>query len=584
MSSLSHRTVPGLGRCLRQRRSIPTIERTDLSDRQPREPAGSGRCPLCVRESRGIKQEPRREVEGKHGARRHQGPRAARRLLVATFALALATAGFAFAARALRTDSSPEADGAPGEPAAGSPTPVETAPILHFEHAPGWHVVTTDPSLIGNLGAQAWASNVPFAEGEESVGMINSIPDGWPDKTEEALPPDGIILVVNYSIDSRNPLPPNRNFPDRALPLTIDDRPSTAYEGQDPDRALAVVNATVKGRYVSVRIVFGTGDPSPELVTEADAELGQLIVAPSPETVSELDDFGLRMHLPDTWHGMLFRWPVSEPTIHAATVPITDLYDGSSAREALGPDDLFLVLSENYASATHYEPVSLPVAIRPEDACPTCEIRDNGTSPPPGHALFYRSFAVTGRQFDLFVEFGTLAPSAEHLARVNDVLATLGIDPFDNPPSSAEPAVAPEAAVSVDLPAGWIGKNDPVPSSSAPRVVAAYGTWDFPTGGDCGPEPALGDLPRDASLVWVVEHADSGYAGDFYSPGPGFSIDLQTPPARWACAAGAPSRMYLFRVAGRFFEIHIAFGPDANEETIGQANGVITSLRAEPSA
>jgi len=544
-------------------------------------------CPLSVRRSRETAEtELSRQVEEpeEQGARRHPGPSAARRMLAATVALALAAAGIVCAARALRPDGSAETEDGSGAPADEGPTPGDTTPTLDFEPAPGWHVVVTDPSLVGSLGAQPWASNVPFAESEESVGEANSSPDGWPGKTEEALPPDGIILVANYSIDSRNPLPPNRNFPDRALPLTIDDRPSTAYEGQDPDRALAVVNATVNGRYVSVRIVFGTGDPSPELVTEADAELGRLIVAPSPETVSELDDFGLRMHLPDTWHGMLFRWPVSEPTIHAATVPITDLYDGSSAREALGPDDLFLVLSENYASATHYEPVSLPVAIRPEDACPTCEILDNGTSPPPGHALFYRSFAVTGRQFDLFVEFGTLAPSAEHLARVNDVLATLGIDPFDNPPSSAEPAVAPEAAVSVDLPAGWIGKNDPVPSSSAPRVVTAYGIWDFPTGGDCGPEPALGDLPRDASLVWVVEHADSGYAGDFYSPGPGFSIDLQTPPARWACAAGAPSRMYLFRVAGRFFEIHIAFGPDANEETIGQANGVITSLRAEPSA
>lgn len=526
---------------------------------------------------------PPSEVE-EHGARRHPGPSAGRRLLVAAFALALGAAGIAFAARALRLDSSAEANGGTGKPNEETVTPSEAPPILDFEPAPGWHLVTTDPPLVGSLGAQAWASNVPFAEGEEPVGMINSSPDGWPDKTEEALPPDGIILVANYSIDSRNPLPPNRNFPERVLPLTIDDRPSTAYEGQDPDRALAVVNATVNGRYVSVRIVFGTGDPSPELVAEADVELGRLIVSPPPETVSGLDDFGLRMDLPDTWHGILFRWPVGEPTVHAATVPITDLYDGSSAREALGPEDLFLVLSENYASAIHYEPVSLPVAIRPEDACPTCEILDNGTSPPPGHALFYRSFAVTGRQFDLFVEFGTPAPSAEQLARVNDVLATLGIDPVDSPPPSAEPAVAPEAAVSVDLPAGWIAKDDPVPSSSAPRVVAAYGTWDFPTGGDCGPEPALGDLPTDGGLVWVVEHADPGYAGDFYSPGPGFSIDLQTPPSQWACAAAAPSRMYLFGVAGRFFEIHVAFGPDANEETIGQANGVITSLRAEPSA
>ncbi len=547
-----------------------------------REPDRVGRCPLGVRKSR-TTQESRREVEEKHGARRHHGPSAARRLLVASFALALSAAGIAFAARALRPDGSPEALGV-AAPADEGPIPDETAPILDFEAAPDWHVVATDPSLVGSLAVQAWASNVPFAEDDESVGEANSFPGGWPDKTEEALPPEGIILVANYSIDSRNPLPPNRSFPDRVLPLTIDDRPTTAYEGQDPDRALAVVNATVNGRLVSVRIVFGTGDPSAELVGEAQEELGRLIVAPPPETVSELDDFGLRMDLPDTWRGILFRWPVVEPTIHAATVPLTDLYDGSSAREALGPDDLFLVLSENYASAIHYEPVSLPVAIRPEDACPTCEILDNGTSPPPGHALFYRSFAVAGRQFDLFVEFGNPAPSAEQLARVNDVLASLQIDPPDTPPFVQPSVAVPVAPVSVELPPAWSAKDDPVPASSVPRVVAAYGTWDFPTGGDCGPEPALGVLPTDGALVWVAEYTDPGYAGDFYSPGPGFSIDLQTPPARWECSAAAPSRMYLFRVAGRYFEIHVAFGPDANEDTIGQATGIITSLRADPPA
>lgn len=469
--------------------------------------------------------------------------------------------------------------------AESEPSPSSSPPtILDFEPAPGWYVVTTDPSLVGDLGTQAWASNVPFAEGEESVGMINSIPDGWPDKTEEALPPDGIILVANYSIETRNPLPPGGFFPERALPLAIEDRPSTAYEGQESDRALAVANATVNGRFVSVRIVFGTGEPSPELVDQADAELSRLIVAPPPETTEDLDDFGLRMTLPDAWRGILFRWPVGEPTLHAATVPITDLYDGSSARDALGPDDLFLVLSENHASAVHYEPVSLPIAIRPEDACPTCEILDDGTSPPPGHALFYRSFAVSGRQFDLFVEFGTPAPTAEQLAGVNEVLGTLEIDPPDTPPPPIDSTAVPENPVSVDLPAGWIGKDDPVPSSSGPRVVAAFGTWDFQTGGECGPEPALGDLPADGALVWVIEYADPLYSGDFYSSGPGFSIDLQTPPARWECAAAAPSRMYPFRVGGRFFEIHVAFGPEASAETIGQANGVITSLRAEPAA
>jgi hypothetical protein len=560
----------------------------DRSGREAREPTGQHPCPVSVPRARATAEtEPPRRGEEEHedlGARRDPGPSGPRRLLVATLALALAAAGIAFAARALRPDGGAGANGGPEPPTNARLSPDETGPILDFEPASGWHVVTTDPSLVDDLGTQAWASNVPFAEAEEPVGEANSFPDGWPDKTEKALPADGIILVANYSIDSRNPLPASQNFPERALPLTIDEPPSVAYEGQEPDRAQAVVNATVNGRYVSVRIVFGTGDPSPDLVGEAEEELGRLIVASPPETTASLEDFGLRMDLPDTWHGILFRWPVGEPTLHASTVPITDLYDGSSAREALGPDDLFLVLAENYASAIHYEPVSLPVAIRPEDACPTCEILDDGTSPPPGHSLFYRSVALAGRQFDLFVEFGTRVPTSEQFARVNDVLETLQIDPPDSPGPSIESAVVPTNPVSVDLPAGWVGKDDPVPSASAPRVVAAWGTWDFPTGGECGPEPALEDLPTDGALVWVVEYADPGYAGDFIPLMPQFSIDLQTPPARWECAAAAPSRVYLFGVAGRFFEAHVAFGSDAIAETIGQASAVITSLAAEPAA
>src|SRR5207247_3954928 len=119
----------------------------------------------------------------------------------------------------------------------------------------------------------------------------------------------------------------------------------------------------------------------------------------------------------------LVQWSSSDPILETSTVPITDLYDGSSARKQLGPDDLYILLTENEAVAAHYEPVSLPVSIRPEDACPTCEVADDGTSPPPDHTLFYRAFATSGRQFDLWVEFGTATVSADQLARVNGVLA-----------------------------------------------------------------------------------------------------------------------------------------------------------------
>jgi hypothetical protein len=136
--------------------------------------------------------------------------------------------------------------------------------------------------------------------------------------------------------------------------------------------------------------------------------------------------------------------------------------------------------------------------------------------------------------------------------------------------------------VSVDLPPGWIEKDEPVPGTSASRVVAAYGTWDLPIGGGCGPEAALQDLPSDGALVWVVEHARPGNAGDYISLSPLFSIDQQTPPARWECASGAPSRMYLFLIGGRYLEVHLALGSTASDATTQQAETLIKSLQTKP--
>jgi hypothetical protein len=498
-----------------------------------------------------------------------------RRRLGAGLALLVLAAGFLLSLRllnGLRREGRPDTS--------RTRTHQELASVLDFAPAPGWHVLVTDPSTASRVGVQAWATNVPFAEDEETpIGPVNSFPDGWPDKSERDLPAEGLLLVANYALDTRNPVPLSSQFPVRDLPLRIESPPSVQYEGQAKDRALAVVNATVNGRYLTVRIVFGTPDPGSALLREAEQELARLIVAGPPATTTELNDFGIRMNVPDPWHRIMFRWPVGEPAIHAATVPITDLYDGSSARRELGPQDLFVVLSEDYAAATHYRPETLPIAIGPEDLCPTCEIMDNGTSPPPEHTLYYRSFAVGRRQFNLFVEFGAAEVSEAQLAELNSMLASLQIDSTDATswdatlPTAPPESPVPSAPIRVEVPPGWIHKKDPVPGPVAPRVVAAFGTWDFPGGGPCGPEPALAELPADGALVWIVEHANPGNRGDFIELLPIFSIDLQTPPARWECAAAAPSRMYLFRDAGRYFEFHVALGANATAATVAQAAG-----------
>jgi hypothetical protein len=463
-------------------------------------------------------------------------------------------------------------------PAGPRPEEGSTSSSLNFEPAPGWHVRTTDPEKVGDLEVQAWASNVPFPPDEEPIGGPTDYPANVPDKTEEALPPDGILLVAQFVVETRNPLPPISDAPERSLPLTIQEAPHAAFEGQDPDRAMTIVNATVEGRYLSVRILFGTGDPNAEMIRQAEKQLGRLAVAPAPATTDAIDDFGIQMELPETWHGFLFSWGSgSEPILHAGTRPLNDLYHGNARRE-LGTDDVFMLLAEDPTYLADYEPVTVPVSIRSADLCPTCEILDDGTSPPAGHALFHRSFAIGPRQFDLFIEFGTNAPTGEQIAGVNAVLATLRIQ--SPPPPVDTPAPVREAPISVDVPEGWVEKLDPVPGSTGPRVVAAYGTWDFEIGGACGPEPALRDLPPDGALAWFVEHADPGNAGDYIELMPGFSIDLQTPPARWRCASKAPSRMYPFRVDGRYFDVHLALGREATDTRIREAEDLIKSLRA----
>jgi hypothetical protein len=89
-------------------------------------------------------------------------------------------------------------------------------------------------------------------------------------------------------------------------------------------------------------------------------------------------------------------------------------------------------------------------------------------------------------------------------------------------------------------------------------------------------------LPQDGAFIWIAEYADPWNRGDFTSPPAEFHLDLEQPPARWTCGSGASSRVELFRIAGRYFEIHVALGPEASPNTVALVDSLITSLRAEP--
>jgi hypothetical protein len=101
--------------------------------------------------------------------------------------------------------------------AADTGTAATAAPTLDFEPADGWHVVTTDPALGPTIGWQAWAANVPFAAGDVPEQPANTYPDGFPSKTEKALPSDGILLVAVDQVQTQNALPESHEFPESSL-------------------------------------------------------------------------------------------------------------------------------------------------------------------------------------------------------------------------------------------------------------------------------------------------------------------------------------------------------------------------------
>jgi hypothetical protein len=472
----------------------------------------------------------------------------------------------------------------------GGRRPAEENPeVLRFQALPGWHVAT----ISGDGGfalPSAWAANVPFAPEDLAE---DSPTHGYPDATAESLPEGGVLLIASVELMTRNALPAAVGYPEG--PLTLED-PASEYEGQRPGTSLAFASATVNGRFVNVTALFGNERPARELLEEANDQLARLIVTPPPPPVGDLDDFGIRMQAPDDWHGWLFsRGGISQ--LHAGTLPTTDLYDGTSVRPEMGPDDLFVVLAQSIAVQDRFEPVQLPISLRREDECPSCEILDDGRGPPSDHTLFARTFSVGDRPFWLYAEFGTSDVTDGQLQALNETLATLRIDATGSlEPSDpgATPAVLPPGpaftttetapfeylGVRVEVPAGWSAAAAPLSEPAVAPVVASFGSWPFPVGGECGPEPALAAMPQDGALVWIAEHPAPSNRGDYYQ----FIRYMHDPteqPMRWECGTSAPSTMLLWRLGGRYLEVHVALGPTAGPARIGEVEAVLNSLRAE---
>jgi len=475
----------------------------------------------------------------------------------------------------------------------GEATPSPAAPIeepaLSFDEAPGWY---TERSEAVNFGSPSvWASTVPFA-GSDLAGDSPTI--GYPDATIEGLPRDGILIVASDVVESRNPMPPDPRFPDEPLRLG---EPQENYEGLRPGTSLALAGARVNGRFVNVAAYFGSTNVPNEILRRANEQLRRLVVAPLPAPTEQLDDFGIQMEVPDAWNRLLYSYGGGSVELRAGTTPITAVADTIPGRKDMDPDDVAVALSESFAVQDRFEPVEGNITLRAEDLCPSCEVLDGGSPPPPGHALYARSFSVGNRRFLLYAEFGSSPVAEEDLASVNGILATLRIEasgslepsdpgatPTTLPPGPSLTASMGEAfryqGLELDVPAGWSAVAAPLDQPAVAPVVAAFGSWQLPAGGACAPEIALASLPDDGALAWIAEHPSPSNRGDYID----FSFwrhDRTHQPMRWECGNAAPSRMDLWQTEdGRFLEVHVAFGPHATAERIAEVESLLDSLRS----
>ena len=124
--------------------------------------------------------------------------------------------------------------------------------------------------------------------------------------------------------------------------------------------------------------------------------------------------------------------------------------------------------------------------------------------------------------------------------------------------------------VSIDMPDTWSFKVHPVPHLIEPDLMFAWGTWGFPTGGDCGPDAALGDLGPDGAFAWLTEYPADQIPPQMetaFPPKPGQFSFASSDLSPRECAGEAPSHRLGFRLNGRYFEAHVAFGADASRQT-----------------
>lgn len=141
------------------------------------------------------------------------------------------------------------------------------------------------------------------------------------------------------------------------------------------------------------------------------------------------------------------------------------------------------------------------------------------------------------------------------------------------------------ARVSVRYPQGWHATARPLTAVTYPPqrlVIASYPLRQQGEDSDCAPVTALAGMPGNGALIIVIEYAQP-------SPfGPVRRSDFPPRPKRFALGGFGryecfgPSYRLVFREAGRFFQVHVAFGVRAGSPIRAVVLRILDSFSAKP--
>jgi hypothetical protein len=133
-----------------------------------------------------------------------------------------------------------------------------------FAEADGWHTGDTGPAKMQPDGEQtiSWASTIPYKDSGFQFP---------PHATQDALPPDGIAIVVMLSQSG-----PHSNGPDTSPRLDLAGATVGTFEGMDPSKQTRMLTLHAHNYGGQIWVMFGQEHPTADQVDRAQAELDRL--------------------------------------------------------------------------------------------------------------------------------------------------------------------------------------------------------------------------------------------------------------------------------------------------------------------